>query len=381
MSEHRTIAQIIEDLNQKIRDVPENERKTKLSGKPALVNKAIYDAFVDGEEAKTALSKHHLTAWADWDYHSSVPAIGLFVRLSDDSPLCAALGDDNCKMDWYSLVECKRKRDKAARELLVSVVSIGEYSPLRRYKSGTIADFFAAIAYNMTLKAAPILDSIDVLSGAVKLLGPDMMDRILRARKNGERYTSLPPLYYKIDPAERVDFETLNAKLSDPATNLYVSFPSIYNKNFTDKAAKARQAYIGSKPSSGYEFKLASSIAEIENDDAVQYSKWLSCDELITVETEDSGDYGRSITVSVSPKLNYISSIQVAYGAARHPSSIRVIPADTYALSVEEMDDCVRQLVTARYAAEMMQYMFIDNWEDTRQKILQKTKETEAHHE
>lgn len=377
----KTIAKIIEDLNQEIHNVPENERKTKLSGKPALVNKAIYDAFVDSEEAREALSKHHLTAWVDWDYHSSIPEVKLSVQLSDDSPLRTALGDNNGKIERYSLVECKRSRDKNTRDLLVSTVRIGEYSLLRRFEGGTIADCYAAVAYNLVGNAAPFLKSIDVLSGAVKLLGPDMMNRIIIAAKKGERYTSLPPLFHKVDPAERADFKTLNASLSDPATNPYVSYPSIYNKNFTDKAAEARRAYIGSKPNSGYEFKLTNSVAAMEMGGAVQYSKWHSCDELITVETEDSGDSGRSITVSVSSELNYISSIQVAYDASRHPRSVRVNPASAYALSVEEMDDCIRQLVTARYAAEMIQYMFIDNWEITRQKIHQKVKEMETHHE
>lgn len=132
------------------------------------------------------------------------------------------------------------------------------------------------------------------------------------------------------------------------------------------------------KPSSGYAFNLVSSNTA---SGVVQYSDWLSCDGLIFVEAAASGDHCYQLMVHANRKLKSVSSIRASYDHANRPRSVHVTPASAYGLSVEELDEYIQQLTTARYAAETIQRMFIDNWEETAKRILFPNDTVEVHHE
>lgn len=141
---------------------------------------------------------------------------------------------------------------------------------------------------------------------------------------------------------------------------------------------KTIQNFIDDINKGGYGFKLVSSNT---GSGAVQYSDWRSCDGLIYVEAASSGDHCYQLMVHVNRQLKSVSSIRVSYDHTDRPRSVYVTPASAYALSVEEMDEYIQQLVTARYAAETIQRMFIDNWEETAKQILSPNDTVEVHHE
>ncbi len=348
MMKTKTIAQIVADINQAIQDVPESSRTARLSNQPSLVYQAVEDAFIESEDAQAAIAKHHLTSYVRWSSDTSVPTVRIDVYPAQDSPICSI---PYKFARSYDFLACKRQRDKVNHKLQTVSVRLSKrsrYWAQKNFEDKTVSDFYEQAARDLVIKAAPLFKSIEILESAIQILGKPALSQLLIAAKRAERVV---PEHYQYD----VDTPYL------APTN------SIYNPEFVQRAAAVKKACIGNEPADDYRFSLVETGQGIMQ--KTPYSIWESPDKLITLTAWDHMEYCNVVVDKISPAMQYIRDIRTVENGEGRPMSVSVVPSVPNILEPGELDEYISQLITARRATKVIQYMFIDNWTETRKAL------------